>query len=126
VTLDLAGEHAPSLPETASLGASAGRRRSTPRAHVVAVVLARDGAARLPRVLAALAGGTRPPDALVGVDLGSRDDSATLLAAAMPLLALPRRATAADAVEAVLAARAAGGLPHGDADRAPAAAGVVG
>jgi GT2 family glycosyltransferase len=120
VTLDLAGEHAPSLPEPASFGVSTGRRRSTPRAHVVAVVLARDGAARLPRVLAALAEATRAPDVVVGVDLGSRDDSAALLAAAqlpgaMPLLRLHRRATPADAVEAVLAARAVRSLTHGDA-----------
>jgi GT2 family glycosyltransferase len=125
VTLDLAGEHAPSLPEPASFGASAGRRRSTPRAHVVAVVLARDGAVRLPRVLAALAGATRAPDAVVGVDLGSRDDSAALLAATqlggtqlgdgVPVLRLPRRATPADAVEAVLVSRATRSLAHGDA-----------
>jgi hypothetical protein len=77
VTLDLVQEPTPSLPETpAPQGAPAGRRRPTPRAHVVAVVLARDGVPRLPRVLAALAGSTRAPDTLVGVDLGSGDGSA--------------------------------------------------
>ena len=125
MSLDLAGEHAPSLPDTAPFGASTGRRRSTPRAHVVAVVLARDGVARLPRVLAALATATRPADAVVAVDLGSRDGSAALLAgAAMPVLELPRRASPADAVEAVLAARAAGSLTHGD-DAPPAQPDVV-
>ena len=82
VTVDLVQEPTPSLPEfPAPRTVPAGRRRSTPRAHVVAVLLARDGAARLPRVLAALASGTRAPDALVGVDLGSTDESAALLAA---------------------------------------------
>jgi hypothetical protein len=123
VSLDLAGEHAPSLPEPASFGASAGRRRSTPRAHVVAVVLARDGVARLPRVLAALAGATRPADAVVGVDLGSRDGSAALLAAAAPLLSLPRRATPYDAVEAVLASGPAHSLTPGKAPEASAPSG---
>jgi hypothetical protein len=74
-------------------------------------------------VLAALAGSTRAPDAVAGVDLGSRDDSAALLDPSMPLLRLPRRATAADAVEAVLASRAARELPHASqgADAQPAA-----
>ncbi|MGZ4625427.1 MAG: glycosyltransferase [Kineosporiaceae bacterium] len=114
MTLDLVQEPTPSLPEIlAPHGVAAGRRRQrTPRAHVVALVVARDGAPRLPHVLAALASATRPPDVLVGVDLGSRDDSAELLAAAMPALRLPRSATVADAVEAVLSLRTAGGLGH--------------
>ncbi len=117
--VDLVQEPTPSLPESpAPRAVPAGRRRLTPRAHVVAVVVARDGAARLPRVLTALASSTRAPDALVGVDLGSADASAELLATAMPVLALPRRATFHDAVEAALALRAAGRLTHGTGPQA--------
>jgi GT2 family glycosyltransferase len=123
VTVDLVQEPTPSLPEIpAPRRAPAGRRRHTPRAFVITVVLARDGAARLPRVLAALAGATRPPDAVVGVDLGSRDASAAQLAAAMPVLLLPRSATAADGVESVLALRAAGALAHEEPRAEPNAA----
>jgi len=78
--------------------------------HVTAVVVARDGAAFLPRALAALAGQTHRPDAVVGVDAGSRDDSADLLAGALPLVVrADRRAgfsrsvdTAAEASTAVV------------------------
>ncbi|HVN12283.1 MAG TPA: glycosyltransferase, partial [Kineosporiaceae bacterium] len=113
MTLDLVQEPTPSLPETpAPFGAPAGRRRHTPRAHVVAVLVARDGADRLPRVLTALAAATRPPDALVAADLGSRDRSAWLLADAMPTVRLRRSATVADAVGAVLAVPAVRGPGH--------------
>ncbi|MFL6175424.1 MAG: glycosyltransferase, partial [Ornithinibacter sp.] len=78
-------------------------------------------------MLASLAQATRAPDDVVGVDLGSRDDSAALLEAALLegwMLRLPRRATSADAVEAVLASRAARSLPHGDAGSTPASSDV--
>lgn len=42
-------------------------------------MVAHNGSAYLPRTLAALAGQTRPADSLIGVDTGSRDDSAALL-----------------------------------------------
>ncbi|WP_426224973.1 glycosyltransferase family 2 protein [Pseudarthrobacter sp. DSP2-3-2b1] len=47
--------------------------------HVTAVVVSHNGSAYLPRTLAALAGQTRPADSFIGVDTGSRDDSAALL-----------------------------------------------
>ena len=51
--------------------------------HVTALVVAREGAAWLPRTLLALAGQQRPADAVVGIDAGSADGSAALLAAAV-------------------------------------------
>ncbi|MEC5182225.1 glycosyltransferase [Arthrobacter sp. CG_A4] len=42
-------------------------------------MVSHDGGGFLPRTLAALAGQTRPADALIGVDTGSRDHSAALL-----------------------------------------------
>ena len=76
-------------------------------------------------MLAALAAQTRRPDALVGVDLGSRDDSAALLAAVggLSVLRLPRAATAADAVDAVLALRSSATLTHADPAGSPAGQG---
>jgi GT2 family glycosyltransferase len=50
--------------------------------HVTAVVVSHNGSAYLPRTLAALADQTRPADSFIGVDTGSRDDSAALLAGA--------------------------------------------
>ncbi|WP_354242868.1 glycosyltransferase family 2 protein [Arthrobacter sp. UYEF20] len=47
--------------------------------RVTAVVVSHDGGDFLPRTLAALAGQTRPADAVIGVDTGSRDHSAALL-----------------------------------------------
>ncbi|MFM9133904.1 MAG: glycosyltransferase family 2 protein [bacterium] len=47
--------------------------------RVTAVVVARDGAVWLPHVLTMLAGQTRHPDSVVGVDAGSRDVSRDIL-----------------------------------------------
>jgi GT2 family glycosyltransferase len=52
--------------------------------RVTAILVARNGAAILGRTLTALGAQTRRPDAVVAVDAGSRDDSASLLAAAAP------------------------------------------
>lgn len=46
-------------------------------------MVAHDGGDFLPRTLAALAGQTRPADAVIGVDTGSRDHSAALLEQAL-------------------------------------------
>jgi GT2 family glycosyltransferase len=51
--------------------------------HVTAVLVAHDGATWLPAVLTTLAGQVRPPDAVVGVDTGSTDNSLTLLRASL-------------------------------------------
>ncbi|WP_306341562.1 glycosyltransferase family 2 protein [Sinomonas cellulolyticus] len=51
--------------------------------RVTAVVVAHDGGAYLSSTLAALADQTRPVDAVLGVDTGSRDDSAELLRSAL-------------------------------------------
>lgn len=51
--------------------------------HVTAVVVSHNGSAYLPRTLAALADQTRPADSVIGVDTGSRDDSAGLLKRAL-------------------------------------------
>ena len=51
--------------------------------HVTALVVAHEGAPWLPRTLQALAGQQRPADAVVGIDAGSVDGSAALLAAAI-------------------------------------------
>ena len=48
--------------------------------HVTTVVVSHDGSVWLPAVLTMLAHQTRPPDAAVGVDTGSTDDSAAQLA----------------------------------------------
>lgn len=53
-------------------------------ARVTAILVARNGAAYLPRTLAALQAQQRRPDALIAVDADSRDGSAELLAAAGP------------------------------------------
>ncbi|MDQ1547672.1 MAG: hypothetical protein QOH69_2576, partial [Actinomycetota bacterium] len=52
--------------------------------RVVAILVARNGAAFLARTLSAVGSQTRRPDALVAVDAGSRDDTAAMLAAAAP------------------------------------------
>ncbi|WP_457966339.1 glycosyltransferase family 2 protein [Arthrobacter sp. D1-29] len=46
-------------------------------------MVSHNGSAYLPRTLAALADQTRPADAVIGVDAGSRDDSVALLEAAL-------------------------------------------
>ncbi|MDQ1617911.1 MAG: hypothetical protein QOE19_480, partial [Actinomycetota bacterium] len=50
---------------------------------VTVVLVSHDGAAWLPRTLAALAAQTRPPDAVVAVDTGSEDSSRDLLTAVL-------------------------------------------
>ncbi|MFB9716126.1 glycosyltransferase [Arthrobacter methylotrophus] len=47
--------------------------------HVTAVVVSHDGGNYLPRTLAALLDQTRPADAAIGIDTGSRDKSVVLL-----------------------------------------------
>ncbi|WP_284974517.1 glycosyltransferase family 2 protein [Arthrobacter sp. efr-133-TYG-104] len=47
--------------------------------HVTAVVVSHDGGNYLPRTLAALSNQTRSPDAAIGVDAGSSDNSLALL-----------------------------------------------
>jgi GT2 family glycosyltransferase len=82
---------------------------------VLAVLVARNGEAFLPRALAALSAQTRRPDAVIGVDTGSEDASAHLLAKALPaVLSLPARSTFADAVTAAVAVDAATRLGDGD------------
>ncbi|WP_306961456.1 glycosyltransferase family 2 protein [Arthrobacter bambusae] len=51
--------------------------------HVTAVVVSHDGGNYLPRTLAALLDQTRPADAAIGIDTGSRDKSAALLQRAL-------------------------------------------
>ena len=51
--------------------------------HVTAVLVSHDGAAWLPRVLAAVDAQTRPPEACVAVDTGSSDRSARILVDAL-------------------------------------------
>jgi GT2 family glycosyltransferase len=52
--------------------------------RVVAILVARNGAAYLGRTLAALGSQTRRPDIFVAVDGGSKDETASVLAAASP------------------------------------------
>src|ERR1700742_1918920 len=52
--------------------------------RVTAILVARNGAAYLGQTLAALSAQTRRPDALITVDAGSHDDSASILAGASP------------------------------------------
>jgi GT2 family glycosyltransferase len=63
--------------------------------RVVAILVARNGAAFLARTLSGLSAQTRRPDALVAVDVGSRDDTSALLTAAAPtqLVTAPSRLT---------------------------------
>ncbi|GAB3563881.1 glycosyltransferase [Arthrobacter alkaliphilus] len=51
--------------------------------HVTAVVVSHDGGNYLPRTLAALLDQTRPADAAIGIDTGSRDTSVVLLQRAL-------------------------------------------
>ena len=50
--------------------------------HVTAILVSHDGAVWLPAALTTLAGQTRPPDAVVGVDTGSTDGSLAQLRSA--------------------------------------------
>ncbi len=85
---------------------------------VIAVLVAHDGAAWLPDVLAALATSTVSPRHLICVDTGSTDDSVTLLRAAYrEVLQLPRETGFGAAVAAGLAQAGAAGwvwLLHDD------------
>ncbi len=71
---------------------------------VTAVLVAHDGAAWLPAVLAALEASTTRPGQLVLADTGSTDGSAALLASAGPVLRLPPDTGYGAAVAAALAA----------------------
>jgi GT2 family glycosyltransferase len=87
------------------------------RHWVGALVLAHEGAQWLPRTLDALAGQTRPPDVVAGVDSGSADESGALVRAALPQVVAPDPAgglpAAAGAGVAALA-EAAGSTGDGD------------
>lgn len=74
--------------------------------HVTAVVVSHDGSVWLPAVLTTLAQQTRPIDAAVGVDTGSVDQSAQLLAGSFGIertVTLDHRSGFGDAVRAGLA-----------------------
>ena len=72
------------MPTDATLTTNPPHPAASPTAALVTTVLvSHDGAAWLPRTLAALAGQTRPPDTVVAVDTGSTDDSRALIAAAL-------------------------------------------
>ena len=51
---------------------------------VIAVLVARNGGAYLPRTIAALRAQTRPPDEIIVMDANSSDDSEDLLVAEFP------------------------------------------
>ncbi|WP_143757032.1 glycosyltransferase family 2 protein, partial [Clavibacter michiganensis] len=95
--------------------------------RVTAILVAHEGAQFLDRTLQALAAQTRRPDQVVAVDLGSRDGSAALLAAADPtrMVQAPARMTFGQAVDQAVRVIPA---PEGDhellwllsADNAPA------
>ncbi len=98
--------------------------------HVVTILLAHDGAEWLPRTSAALDAQVRPPGLVVGVDAGSRDDSADWLAAACAtVVTIGRREGLADAVSAgvravtELAATASVGAPRDERRAGDVAAG---
>jgi GT2 family glycosyltransferase len=91
---------------------------------VTAVLVAHNGEQFLPRTLSAIASQVRAPDLLVGVDTGSDDGSATLVAGASShLLRLPKRTAMGDAVQAALAALDAGKLSPAPDPRPEGAAG---
>jgi GT2 family glycosyltransferase len=72
------------MPTDATLPAHPARPApSSPAARVTTVLVSHNGAAWLPRTLAALAAQTRVPDAVVAVDTGSTDDSRALVAGAL-------------------------------------------
>jgi GT2 family glycosyltransferase len=100
-----------------------GPEREIPR--VTAVLVLHDGVEFLPRTLAAVQSQTRPPDVLIGVDAGSRDDGPSLLRAATPhVLQLRRDTSFGDAVHAALTTLEGHRLDHRDPDRAAVAAGA--
>jgi GT2 family glycosyltransferase len=80
--------------------------------HVTALVLSRDGAQWLPRTLAAVAGQERGVDRVVGIDVGSTDGSAALLAGGTEVsIEVPEPGVAA-ALAAGVAAATDGGSAH--------------
>ncbi|HEY6795239.1 MAG TPA: glycosyltransferase, partial [Kineosporiaceae bacterium] len=84
-----------------------------PTVHITAVLVARDGAAFLPRAVAALAAQTRPPDAVLAVDVASGDGSAGHLALAVPsVIVLDRRCSLSAAVDAALSRAPAADIPE--------------
>jgi GT2 family glycosyltransferase len=81
--------------------------------YVTAVLVAHDGERWLPRTLAALAATDRPPDRVIAVDTGSRDQTAALLEESLgvrSIVSMPASTGFGAAVQAGLAAD----------DRAPA------
>lgn len=87
--------------------------------RVAAVLVAHDGAAYLPRTLAALDRQVRLPDAFVAVDTGSRDDSVRLLTEALgpdSVIGADRSLGFGAAVVCGLAAVHTVGDPAGDDD----------
>ncbi|WP_371829516.1 glycosyltransferase [Sinomonas atrocyanea] len=102
---------APPAPEAGGLTLEALR--------VTAVVVAHDGGPYLPATLAGLAGQTRPVDAAIGIDTGSRDHSAELLCEALGAENVTAVRTPGGFGGAV--ARGLGGLAAGS----PAAAGAA-
>lgn len=84
-------------------------RAGPPR--VLAVLVTHDGAAYLPRAVAALRRQTRPADLVVGVDTGSLDDSRRLLEPVAHLVAVTGRGTGfGDAVRSAISVADAAGL----------------
>src|SRR4051812_27533284 len=72
------------MPTDATLPAAA-RPSAVPAtaARVTTVLVSHDGAAWLPRTLAAIAAQTRQPDGVVAIDTGSTDEPRTLIADAL-------------------------------------------
>lgn len=97
------------------------RNRLTPHA-VTAVVISHDGAAWLPDCLAGLAAQTCPPQRVVAVDTGSRDDSVRLLSdklGASAVVNRPRATGLGAAIQAGLEAFSGAPAPSDvDADAA--------
>jgi GT2 family glycosyltransferase len=74
------------------------------RPRVTAILVARDAASHLPRTLEALAAQTRPVDALLAVDLGSKDATAQLLSdfGSAQVLSAPATLSFGQAIEAAV------------------------
>ena len=97
--------------------------RVAPRPRVTAVLVSRDAEDRLARTLGAVAAQTRRPDLLVAADTGSTDRSRAMLATATPhVLALGRKASFPDAVQAAVAALVARTRVDDEPRRDPGAA----
>src|SRR4051812_37981461 len=94
---------------TARTPAARPRALEFPRHLVTAVLVAHDGARRLPHVLAALQWQRRPPQRIVAVDTGSKDATRSILDRELgpeSVLDAPRTAGFGDAVGLALAAYA--------------------